>query len=467
MIQTICQKTHFSLIISALALLLSSSSLFAITECTKSEKNEQSEQSEKSALTLNLMETYKLALENDPVLQAAQARYRAQKEVVPQAIALFFPQISAQGSDSGINSGQPPFARYNTQAYTINLTQPLIHIELFSQLTQAEQLKQQALATLLAADQDLMIRTSERYFAVLGANDNLFFTTSQRKAFFKQWEQAKHRFEVGLVAITDVLEAKAGYDNAIAQEIAAQNRLRDRYEELRELIGTIVNAIKGVNQEKKFPLLPPNPQNQESWVYAANCYNLEIQIDQAAANAAKANIKTQMSGHLPTLDLSMQAGVIKPQPPALKEFFPNQVITLTANFPLFQGGAVMSRTRQAQAQYTEALKNVEHRRRIVDSDVRQRYRGILTGISEVNALAESVISNKSALESIRAGYAAGTRTLVDVLNAESKLLSVERDYALARYFYLLEGLRLKRSAGILKCEDLQSVNQFLVAPLPS
>lgn len=459
MIQAIHKKIHFSLIshvISFLTLLVSSSSLWATTQPQK--------------LTLNLMQTYQLALEKDPVLQAAQAHYRAQKEVVPQALALFLPQISAQGVNSGIDSGPPPLNKYNTQSYNINLSQPLIHLELFSQLTQAQQIKQQALATLLAAEQDLMIRACERYFAILGANDTLFFTTSQRKAFFKQLEQARHRFEVGLVPITDVLEAKAGHDNAIAQEIAAKNQLSDRYEELRELIGVIVASVKGIEQNKKIPLLPPHPANQETWVYEANLHNLEIQIDQAAANAAKANIKTQVAGHLPTLDLSLQAGAAKPPSYSLlddaKKLFPNKVITLTANLPLFQGGAILSRTRQAQAQYTEALKNLDHRRRIVDSEVRQRYRGILTGISEIQALSESVISNKSAVESIKAGYSAGTRTLVDILNAESKLLSVARDYAQVRYAYLLEGLRLKRSTGILKCEDLQSVNHFLVDPLP-
>lgn len=461
MIQAIHKKIHFSLIahaVSGLTLLVFSSNLWATN-------------AQPQKLNLNLMETYQLALENDPILQAAQAHYRAQKEVLPQAVALLLPQISAQGLDSGVNSGPPPFNKYNTQSYNINLSQPLIHLELFSQVTQAQQIKQQALATLLAAEQDLMIRASERYFAILGANDTLFFTTSQREAFFKQLEQARHRFEVGLVPITDVLEAKAGYDNATAQQIAAENRLSDRYEELRELIGVIVGAVKGIAQNKKIPLLPPNPQNQETWVYEANLHNLEIQIDQAAANAAKANIKTQVAGHLPTLDLSLQAGAIKPPPFSVlddaKKLFPNQVITLTANLPLFQGGAVLSRTRQAQAQYCEALKNLDYRRRIVDSEVRQRYRGILTDISEVQALAESVVSNKSAVESIKAGYSAGTRTLVDILNAETKLLLAQRDYAQARYSYLLEGLRLKRSTGILKCEDLQSVNHFLVDPLPA
>lgn len=422
-------------------------------------------------LILDLIQTYRLALDSDPILKAAQANYQAQKEYVPQAIANFLPQAIAQVIDSWVDTGQincpdtllfpDQCRRYNAQYYNINITQPLIHFELFSQLKQASAIKQQACKTLLAADQDLMIRTAQQYFAVLGAEDTVFYSIAQTKAFLNQYQQAQHRFEVGVIAITDMLEAKAAYDNAIALEIAAKNALSDRYEDLRALVGQIVDAIRGIEPKKKLPLLPPNPQDQEAWVRTANCQNLEIQIDEAAAKAAKANIQTQRAGHLPTVDLSIQTGYSKPPPISIPEYTYNQVINLTATLPIFQGGAVLSRTKQAKALYCEALENLDNRRRIVDSETRQHYRGILTYISEIKALRESIISNKSAVEAIKAGYSAGTRTLVDILNAESTLLKVERDYALARYAYLLEGLLLKRSAGNLSVEDLIHVNQFL------
>lgn len=415
----------------------------------------------KKKLTLNLLQTYRLALDSDAILKAAQARYLAQREVVPQAVANLLPQAYAQAIDTWVNTGQDAFGQYNTQSYNLNISQPLVHIELFSQLKQATELKKQACKALLAADQDLIIRVADRYFAVLGAEDNVFFSDAQRKAFLKQYQQAQSRFDVGLIAITDVLEAKAAYDNAIALEIAAKNELNDRYEELRVLIGQAVDSVEGILLDSKLPLLPPNPQDQEAWVYTANSSNLEIQIDEAAARAAKANISTQRAGHLPTLDLNIQTGYGKPPAPSIPEYTKSSVVSLTATLPLFQGGAVNSRTRQAQAQYSESLENLDYRRRIVDSETRQRYRGILTAISEIKALSESVVSNRRAVEAIRAGYSAGTRTLVDILNAESILFRVERDYALARYDYLLEGLRLKRVAGNLTVEDLIHVNQFL------
>lgn len=458
MMRAINYQKPLLLIISYLTLSIISPNLLAATI-----------EAPKKNARFSLLEVYKLALCSDPILKAAQDRYKAQKEYVPQAVANFLPQIYAQGTDTWIDTGQRIFlqsgqlipSQYNTQTYNLNLTQPLVHLELFSQLSQATQIKIQACKTLLAADQDLMIRTADRYFAILGAQDNVFFAEGQRKAFFKQYEQARHRFEVGLVPITDVLEAKAAYDNAVALEIAANNQLGDRYEELRELVGQIIPSIASIPLDKKLPLPPPNPQDQEAWVYTANTHNLEIQIDEAAAKGAKANIQTQRAGHLPTLDLSIQTGYGKPPPPSIPEYTKSGVISLTATLPLFQGGAVLSRTRQAQAIYAEALENLDHRRRIVDSETRQRYRGVLTNISETTALGQSVISNRKAVESIRAGYSAGTRTLVDILNAESTLLRVERDYALARYDYLLESLRLKRVVGTLSCEDMAGVSAFL------
>lgn len=459
MIQALNLKKPLLVIISYLAFSMVSPCALADNPSATHEKK----------VTLSLLEIYKLALQSDPILKAAEYHYKAQKEYVPQAIANFLPQIYAQAVDTWVDTGQRLFfqsgelipSQYNTQSYNLNLNQPLVHMELFSELSQATQIKIQALKTLLAADQDLMIRSSERYFAVLGAQDNVYFAQGQRKAFSKQYEQAKHRFEVGLVPITDVLEAKAAYDNAVALEIAANNQLGDRYEELRELVGQIVQSIASIPLDKKLPLLPPTPKDQEAWVNTAHANNLEIQIDTAAARAAKANIQTQRAGHLPTLDLSIQSGYGKPPPPSTPEYTKSSVISLTATLPLFQGGAILSRTRQAKAIYCEALENLDHRRRIVDSETRQRYRGVLTNISETDALSQSVISNRKAVESIRAGYNAGTRTLVDILNAESTLLRVERDYALARYDYLLEGLRLKRVAGILNCQDIANVSYFL------
>ncbi|MGE3320026.1 MAG: TolC family outer membrane protein [Candidatus Berkiella sp.] len=410
----------------------------------------------------DLWQVYRIAEDSDPTLQAAYDAYQANKQALPIAISVMIPNLSASYNTTGVNSNANFQGDYNTQNYGLTLTQPIYHPEHWAQLNSARHLVKGAYATYYSATQDLMIRVAERYFAVLGAIDDLNFTVAQRKAFARQLEQTRQRFDVGLIAITDVEEARARHDKAVAEEIAAQNTVANQYERLREITGIAVKEVTLFPPTKPLTLLPPNPAQQETWVETAQKSNPDVIAAQEAASQAKAAIGTQVAGHFPKFDLNGQLQRSKGAPPfPFDQLVYNRVLALNVSVPLFAGGGVYARTQEASSRYYEAKDRLEIQKRSVNSATRQAYRGVLTTISEVQALAQAVISSKSALQATLAAYEVGTRTMVDVLDAESNLLNAERVHAKARYNYLFQGLKLKQAAGILTAEDLCAVNAII------
>lgn len=412
----------------------------------------------------NLVDIYQIALRADPTLQAAQAALESGEQAVPIAIAQMLPTFSGSASTTGHDDkGIPLGTKYNTNVYALSLTQPILHREHWALLNQAKHNKYLALATYELAVQDLILRVAERYFAVLGAQDEVSFTIAQRKAFERQLEQTQQRFDVGLIAITDVHEARARRDDAIAREIAAKNILADRFEQLREITGFQINHISGVKSQ--IDLLPPTPNDMEAWVGMANEHNMDLEIAKQRAYVAKAEIANQSAGHWPSIDgsasyqNSWDARNLSPYDTRLLA----KSATLSLNVPMFQGGGVVFKTKQARANYDQAQQNYEVQLRTTDSTARQSFRGVLTEISSVKALQQSVISNESALKATQAAYEVGTRTVVDVLDAESSLLNAVKNHAQARYRYILEGLRLKKAAGSLNGEDIYQTNSLLEA----
>lgn len=413
----------------------------------------------------DLREVYLIAIENDPTIQAAFAALKANEQAVPQALAQMVPNISANYTTTGTDDNVAIFGDYNTKNYGITLTQPLFHPEHWAQFEQARHVLKGAKATYLSATQELIIRVASQYFAILGAIDDLSFTQSQRKAFARELEQSQQRFEVGLIAITAVQEAKARHDNAVANEIAAQNAVYDQYEKLREITGRpLPEGVTLFPITHPLSLIPPSPADAESWVASAHRYNLNVTAAKERAEQQKALIGFHASGHFPKFDFQANVQSNKGPPP-----FPFDVlavqksITLNVAFPLFAGGGTVFRTQEAAARYEEAMKLWEVAQRSADSATRQAYRGVLTAISGVEALAQAVVSNRSALDATQAAYDVGTRTMVDVLNAQSNLLAAEREHSKARYKYLLEGLKLKQASGILNMDDLCAVNALMVS----
>ncbi|MGJ0492458.1 TolC family outer membrane protein [Methylobacter sp.] len=422
----------------------------------------------------NLLETYDLALQNDPTLKQAQANQLATDEIRDQSIARFLPNISATAASSrerlhNKKAKDPRFIdfrgiqvnqEYWNHSFSLNLAQPLFHWEHWIQLSQSDNQIAQAEASYQAELQNLMVKITEAYFNILSAQDNLDFTLAEKDAIARQLEQAKQRFEVGLVAITDVHEAQAAFDQASASEIEATNNLDNQKEVLREIIGdneALLNPL-----DEKLPLAKPEPADIEKWSNSAEMNNFSIISAFNEAEAFRKSIDLQRSGHLPQLDLVASYGVSD-----VNSSFglrgDTQSVGVQLNVPLFEGGAVNSRTRQASHDYDAAKERWIATRRSVKRQVKDAFRGVMSSIGRVEALKTTVISAESALEATEAGLEVGTRTMVEVLTEQRNSYRVKRDYARSRYDYLINSIKLKQAASTLTLGDLEQINRLLVA----
>ena len=412
----------------------------------------------------DLISSYKLSLLADPQYQAAIEAHNAALEVVPQARAALLPNIGIGGDVSRDrfdprNDADTSYA--TNQTYSIGLRQTLYQRERFIQLEQADSSVAQADAQLIAAQQDLILRVSTRYFLVLGAHDNVEFVQADKEAIARTLEQAKQRFAVGLAPITDTLEAQARYDIAVSNEINAGQLLADAEEALRELTGELPVAPEVLRPE--IPMLKPDPANKNEWVAAAGEQNPLILAAQSAAELAKQEIQVKRSGHYPSLDATADYRYLDNQFGGILPLERNDAsIGLELSIPLYQGGLVSSQTRQSRYEYNQAMEDLVKQRRATERQTRDNYRGVLAGISKVEALQNAVLSNEKAVEAAEAGFEVGTRAIIDVLDAQRDLLAARRDYARSRYDYLLNTLELKQAAGILSATDLAQINEWLV-----
>ncbi len=414
----------------------------------------------------NLSETYQIALQNSPILKQAEANLAAIGESKDQSIARFLPTISATAASTRnrLENKKSNFQGLGVQQYwnqtiNLNLTQPLFHWDHWVQLSQSENKIAQAEAAYQAEIQNLMVNTSEAYFNVLSAQDNLQFTTSEKEAIARQLEQAKQRFEVGLIAITDVHEAQAGYDQALANEIEAFNNLDNQKEALREIIGENEASLDPLGEQ--LPLIKPEPEDISAWSDNAEVTNLSIISAFNQAEISRKAITLQRSGHLPKLDLVAAYGE-SDNNSTFGLRGNTESVGLQLNVPIFEGGAVNSRTRQASFEYQAAKENLNAKKREVNRLVKNAYRGIISNMSRVEALQSSVKSSESALEATEAGFEIGTRTMVDVLNEQRNLYKSKRDYSRTRYDYLINSLKLKQSASNLTPEDISQINSLLI-----
>ncbi len=410
----------------------------------------------------NLTQVYRLAVQNDPTLQQAYAVMQANDQALPLAISQMVPNISASYQTTGTQSSQAiqnPFVEnggFNSQSYGITLTQPIYHPEHWSQLERSIHIVKGAEATYLSSAQTLIVEVAGQYFKILGSIDDLDYAKGQVKAFSREYEQAKQRFDVGLIAITDVETAKARYDNAVATEISANNEVANQYEHLREIVGRPIKEVAIFPISKSLPLLPPTPNQQEKWVETSHLYNLNVIAAKENATQLKAAIGTQAAGHFPKVDV--QGNLQRQKTPApFSDLVYSKSVSLNVSVPIFSGGSVVFRTREAAARYDEAMQILEEARRDADGNTREAFRGVLTAISRVQALAQAVVSSESSLKATKAAYEVGTRTIVDVLNAETQLLNAQREHSKARYDYLMQGLILKQQAGTLVSDDLYAV----------
>lgn len=430
-----------------------------------------------NARAANLLEVYQEALVSDPTFQQAIAQQLATSEGVPISLANLLPNASAllQPFLARIQSSGPAAAfigddRQRGYQFTLTATQTIFNYAQIMNLAQAQSLSKQAVATLNAASQDLMIRVSRAYFKILEDQDNLLSTESTKTAYSKQLDQINQQYKVGLKTITDVYTAQASYDGSVADYIAAMNTLANDRENLRVITGKLYTHLSKLSES--FPFVTPKPANINTWVDVATKQNWSIKAAQYGADAARQNIKQQFAGHLPTLNVqgSYNINYTFDFGSAPIDFLNlpgasnvhTSMVQLNLGIPLVQGGQVIALTRQAQDQYRVNVEVLEQTLRNTLNITRQSYLGVIAGISKIKADKQAIISSKSSVQGLEAGYRVGTQTLVNVLNQQQQVYINEKIYAHDRYQYIDDLLTLKEQAGTLSVEDLFTINSWLI-----
>lgn len=420
-------------------------------------------------LAADLLEVYRQAQMNDPTIGAAKEAQLAAREAIPQAHAQLLPVLSANASEfaykqatgattiSNPTTNNTSNVHYNQSGYGLTLEQPVFYYQKWVQLSTATAEVKQANATYAAAEQDLIVRTTQSYFNVLKANDTLKFSKANRKQLAKILEQTQLKFKVGLIAITDVQIAKLQYDTALAEEISNENELSNQQELLRQITGQSIDTFAFVREN--LALKSPEPADPEKWVMTAIDQNFALEAARFGRDASRTKIKSAEAGHLPNISINGSLNRTTKAPATPSTASSNIGLQLTV--PLFNGGAIASKTRQAVHTYERTQKELEALYRKTESDARQAYRSVLTQISQAAAQRQSIISAESALKATEASFNAGTRTIVDVLTAQTNLIQAQQKYANARYDYIIQSVLLKQAAGTLCPEDVQHINTWL------
>lgn len=447
-----------------------------------------------SVSSADLVEVYQRALQNDPIIREADANRLASRESKPQALSALLPQLSVDGSyntnDQESTSIRPQQADpsdpnsplvpvniivesdFDGYQYQIQLRQSLFRWDQWAALKRADAEVAQAEADYQAAQQDLIQRTAQRYFDVLAAQDTVDAAQATLEAFSRQLEQADKRFEVGLIAITDVQEARAAHDQAAAGVIQAKRALATAHELLRELTGEPFDSLAAPVEE--MTLKTPQPESEEQWVATALEQNLRVISARLATDIAKQDIRVARSGHLPAIDIvarrgesdfdgaqvSRRVGGSPIASPADQSQIDDS-IGIQVTVPIYSGGATSSRVRQRVYLHRAARERLERTARETERATRDAYLGVISEISRVRALRQALESSRTALQATEAGFEVGTRTTVDVLDARRMLFEAQTDYSRSRYDYILNVLQLQLATGTLNGADLEEINELL------
>lgn len=419
----------------------------------------------------DLMDIYQEALNNDPIFKRAYSTYMSSAEALPQARAALYPQLNfnaqALRNVQDINaSGIHIVASYNSTQLTLTTSQAVFNYRAWALVQKAKASIKAAQATFNDAAQNLILRTAKDYFEVLFARDTLNFAEAKKRANKRQYDQALQRFKVGLDAITSVYEAKAAYDQSIAEVISARNNQINRNEELRKLTNHIYENLVPL-RNSQIPLIKPEPDNIDEWVNTGLLQNYKLFSAKYSLQAARENIKAQAANGWPTL--AIQGNVQSTQNDTsgigTSIFIPQKQtlanIGIAMNFPALQGGLVQSQTRQAQYDFQTSSEALEEVYRDVVTNSRVAFNTIVDGISKVRADRQTIISEQNSLESTEAQFQVGTRTMVDVVNAQRRLFEAQEQLARDQYDLVNAILNLKYLAGTLNVNDLEEVNSWL------
>lgn len=427
----------------------------------------------------NLTQVYQQALISDPVFMKAQADWLVARENFPLALTGtgtagtgLFPNIAVISNYSKnyghiLNQFGENSAAFISKGYEVDLTQPIFNLATWLSISSARYTVKAATAQYLAAAENLMSRVANAYFEVLRANAKLTLTLAQKEQFLHQLITAEQKFKVGLIAITGVYDAQASYDKSIADEIKDRNDLQDRLEDLRAITGKKYTALTDL--KAKIPLVMPRPQKMSAWVRVALKQNYTIQTDLNNMLASEQNIKVAATANVPTLNFTgsfsdVGAGAVNTPP--LRGSTPNVATRqgsfgVALNFPVLRGGFDIANVKQQRYTYLSASDQLAVDHREVANLTRQAFLGIESGISQIKADKQAIISAKNQLEATKAGYIVGTRTMVNVLDSVTTLTQNQLSYADDRYNYVEGFVSLKEQAGTLSPQDIKHINYWL------
>jgi outer membrane protein len=427
-----------------------------------------------SAAAEDLMQIYRDAVANDPTLASARASWEATQEVVPQARAGLLPAVSLQGNADRQNfyerlhsdpsfSFSTTFPQYN---YTVSATQPLFRKQNLVAYDQAKQQVGQSDYVLTSAQQDLIVRVAQAYFDVLLASFTIELTESQKRAVSENLAQAKRNFEVGTATITDTNDAQAKYDQIVAQELSVQNDLDNRIAALRAIIGRQPKELKRFGN--KYEPLLPSPNALDAWIEMGLRDNLQVRIAQSNYDIAVLEVDRQRAGHYPTLDLvasfnQAYQGASASVTIASQAAFDSRlgIIGVQLNVPLYLGGSIDSKVRQAVANLEATRQNLEAARRSAQLSTQTAFTGVTSGFATIKALEQALTSAQVSYDSTKVGLEVGVRTNLDVLNQQQQVYQTRFNLAQAYYNFVISGLRLKQAVGTLTESDLDQINRNL------
>ncbi|AMP91727.1 TolC family outer membrane protein [Legionella pneumophila] len=417
----------------------------------------------------DLMDIYQQALENDTIFKEAYDNYMSSTEAIPQARAALYPQVGL-GSQAGRNYQDAVAGAFSANQYygsylwQVNASQALFNYQAWAKVAQAKASVKAAQASFNDAAQNLILRTAKAYFDVLFAKDTLDFAEAKKRANKRQYDQATQRFQVGLDAITSVYEAKAAYDQSIATVIAARNNQINQSENLRKLTNHVYETLAPL-KDSKIPLVKPEPNDVNQWIDTGLKQNYKLYAAKYNLEVAKDNVKAISAGNWPVFSLQSNASQIHNNASGNTVFIPSKQtqanIAIAMNFPVFQGGLVQAQTRQAQYNFQSTSEKLEQTYRDVIVNSRIAFNTITDGISKVKADRQTVISVQNSLQSTEAQFEVGTRTMVDVVNAQQRLFEAQEQLARDQYDLINSILTLKYLAGTLNVNDLEQINSWL------
>jgi outer membrane protein len=439
----------------------------------------------------SLRDIYELALENDAQLKSEEAVYLAARETEVLGRSALLPQITAaySYSNSDTDTSSQSIARLpdqsivvldtfgnrdvDTDGYQVSLSQAIFDLPAWFAFQSGRQITKEAEATFSSNQQNLIVRVVEAYLGVLRSQDNLSASQAQERAFERQLEQTQQRFEVGLIAITDVYEAQAARDLSQVERIVDENNVSVALERLSVLTGQSHGNLNIL--EKDFEILPPDPMDRAAWVDFALENNFSLQATRYREEAARQTARSNMTEHAPKVtggydysDFDSSGSLttipdtgLNPSPDGNQE---NHSWRVNVSIPLFTGGAVSANRRRAAQDFSASRENRINLTRNIVTDTRSLHMTVVSDVSRIKARKQSIISSRSSLDATQAGYEVGTRNVVDVLNAQNTLFSAERDYANSRYDYILNMMRLKEQAALLSPEDIIKLDGNMKAP---